>query len=175
MLRHGDMDLARLTETVAHVRRIREQGPRAGDRFDVQLLLYSWIGGDEAEARRMLAPFVSARARTSTRSADLPPDLHDGWKRYSMAYDYAHHASAVNQVNSELMATTGLADYFFDRYCVYGDEQRILSTLARLENAGITATTMGGPPDRAAALLRAYRAQFPKSAIPDPSSLRPLR
>jgi hypothetical protein len=87
--------------------------------------------------------------------------LLDAWRKYRDGYDYAHHASSVNPVNVISMDRLGLADYFFDRYCFIGTEQSFLAKLKEIESAGVTATGVSGPPDKAVAVLEAYRAGHP--------------
>lgn len=161
MLRAGDVDWSELPRRIAQLHEWRAAGPRAGDPFEVQLLLFSYITDSVEEGRRTLGGVVSARARTSTRERQLAPEQVEAFRRYHDEYDYAHHSSAVHPVNLRLMEEVGLADYFFDRYSVIGDEQVLIAKLEEIERAGVTATVVGSPFERAVDVLRAYREKHP--------------
>jgi hypothetical protein len=149
--------IAELPRRIEQLHAWRAERPRAGDPFEVQLLVFSHITDSIEEGKRVLGGVVSARANTSTRERQLPSELVEPWRAYRDGYDYAHHASLVHPVNVDLMTRLRLADYFFERYSVIGDEQALLAKLEEIEQAGVTATVIGGPFDRAVAVLRAYR------------------
>jgi 5,10-methylenetetrahydromethanopterin reductase len=161
MLRAGDVNWSELPGRIRQLHHWRAQGPRSGDPFEVQLLQYSHLSDDPSEGRARLSGLVSARARSSTRDDTVPPDLLDAWHEYVAGYEYAHHASTTNPVNVRSMERLGLADYFFDRYCFVGTAESFLAKLEEIEGAGVTATGISGPPDKAVEVLGAYRARHP--------------
>jgi alkanesulfonate monooxygenase SsuD/methylene tetrahydromethanopterin reductase-like flavin-dependent oxidoreductase (luciferase family) len=173
MLRAGDVDWAGLPDRIRQLHAWRAAGPRAGQPFEIQLLLFSQLTDSVEAGRRALGGLVSARANTSTREHQLPAELVEPWKRFRDQYDYRHHASLDHPVNVRLMEDLGLADYFFDRYCFVGDEDALLDKLAEIERIGVTATTIGGPWERAIGVIRRYREQRPNEGPPSPLRPRP--
>lgn len=173
MLRAGDCDRAALPGVIERMRAWRDDGPRAGDPFEIQFMLPAYITDDVEEGRRMTGPVVSARANTSTRPSDLEGDGRQAIIAFKERYDYTHHASSVNPVNEKLMEEVGLADYFFDRYSFVGDEAAMLERLEELEQLGITALGIPGPVDAGLRVLDEYRRRHPAAATSRPSPLRP--
>src|SRR5262249_46351557 len=171
MLRAGDIDWTLLPGRIDQLLLWRDRGPRAGEPFEIQMMIPAMITDDVAEGRAVLGGIVSARARSSMRSNDTPPELLEAWVAFRDGYNYVHHASNETPVNTELMNRVGLADYVFERFCVIGDEAVLLAKLEEVESVGVTACSIGGPRDRALALLQEYRRRHPLDGSTSP--LRP--
>jgi 5,10-methylenetetrahydromethanopterin reductase len=172
MLRAGDVPFEALGERIDHLLAMRAAGPRAGDPFEVELLLPGLIADSREEARRDVGAVVSARARSSVREHQLPEELRPAWREYLEVYDYTHHASSANLVNLEALESLGLADYAFDRFSIVGDEDATLRRLEQVAAAGVTGSNVGGPPERAAAVVAEYRTRHGAAGLPA-TPLRP--
>lgn len=166
MLRAGDCDWSRLPARIEQLRTWRAAGPRSGEPFEIQMLYFCYITDDIEAGRKALGGLVSSRANTSTRESQLPEELVEPFRAYRQGYDYAHHASSVNPVNQRLMARLGLDDYFFQRFSFIGSEENLVDKLVEMQELGVTATTIGGPPDRARLAFKRYKDRCGPGAVP---------
>lgn len=165
MLRAGDVDWSGLQARIEQLRRWRAEGPRAGEPFEIQMLYFSYLTDEIEAGRKALGGLVSSRANTSTRESQLPAELVKPFRAYKDGYDYAHHASSVNPVNQELMVRLGLDDYFFERYSFIGSEEDLVDKLIEMQEVGVTATTIGGPPERAQSAFQKYKDRCGQDAV----------
>ena len=181
MFRAGDVAWSEFPARMAQLRAWREQGPRRGDPFEVQMTLPSYItasSGETEQARRLLGPVVAAMAHASMRESWLPPELVEPWKVFQKGYDYTHHVSSANRNNDDLMAELGLADFLFERYSFIGTSDEMVERLFELQDMGVTAIGVGFGHsvdkteadeqfDRAVATRGKYLKRVGPQAIPD--------
>lgn len=140
VFRWGDHPQHTLGAHLADIRRMREHGPLAGQRFHIWTIVSTCVTSDVAAARAEID--LAHRAR-SLPVAEWPPHLAEAARAYRRAYQFAHHASRTNKVNQRLLAEHGLADFIVDRYALIGDVaaigRRILDAAALGVDAVIVA------------------------------------
>ena len=173
MLRAGDVPHERLHEVMERVLRWREEGPLAGEPFEVQILDSTFVG-DPERARRYLGSTVATRGGAmNTKEKDLPDDLRARIVGYQRRYNYGLHGSSLNRANIELIDELGLDEYFYGRFMFVGDDDALIARWEEMEAMGITAVHAPEPAKDGLRVVAKYREKHPMDPDAAPSPLRP--
>jgi 5,10-methylenetetrahydromethanopterin reductase len=173
MLRAGDVPHEQLPGVISRVLQWREEGPRAGDPLEIQILDSAFIG-DPEKGRRYLGSPTATRARAmNPDEPGLDAALRAQILEYQKRYDFGAHGSSLTKSNIKLLYELEIADYMFDRYAFIGDEAAMVTRFEELEDMGVTATHAPDPWREAASAVARYRDLHPLDPEADPSPLRP--
>ena len=146
----GDLDLVRLR--IQQLKNMREQGPRAGDPFEIWTYTPAWISDSLDECREVLGSIVTASLGIFDFSREVEgvsPEMASRLRDFQDAYSFSAHASANAKVNVELMEKFGVTDFMFGRVALYGSADDLAAKVLDLADAGVDGVLVsGGIPDK---------------------------
>ncbi len=173
MLRAGDVSHEQLPKVIERVLRWRDEGPRAGQPFEIQILDSAFVGDPERGRRYVGSPTATRAAAMNLNEPGLDPDLRERIAEYQKRYQYGLHGSSLNKANIELLTELGIDDYMFGRFAFIGDEDQMVTRFEELEAMGVTATHAPEPAAGGSSAVARYREKHPLDPGADPSPLRP--
>jgi 5,10-methylenetetrahydromethanopterin reductase len=156
-------------------RRERADSARADEPFEVWILGKGYVSDDPQKAHAAVGAIMAASAVGLQSAFDfkqVPKPLRGRLRDFRERYQYSRHAAARDAAggNAELLASSGLEDFVYERFALIGSSAEVAAQLRALERVGVAGVTFtGAVPDKRELITRLGREVAP-TLNPAPTS-----